>query len=429
LVSELPTGRAPVDIGSACFRSDRKKRTREVMMIKPVQKRTFVYGAALALTVGSIGVGVSALRGTAAEQPMVEIPIFEVDPLWPKPLPEEALLGMTIGVSVDAQDNVWIVHRGAATLSNNEKGSTLNPPVSICCKSAPPVIAFNQAGDVVHAWGGPGQGYEWPESMHGVHVDFKGDVWLGGNGAKDSQVLKFTKDGKFLMQSGHQGKNAGSNDPENFGRVAQITVNPKTNEAFVADGYKNKRVAVLDGDTGKIKRFWGAYGNKPDDSPQGPYNPTATALQQYRSPVHCVALANDDLLYVCDRQHDRVQVFKPDGTFLKEQFFAKNTLASGSTWEIAFSKDPAQRFIYLTDGQNERVRIVQRDTLTELASFGRGGRQPGEFYGVHSIAVDSKGNIYTTETFEGKRLQKFVYKGIGKVPAGDQGVVWPKRGS
>jgi DNA-binding beta-propeller fold protein YncE len=400
------------------------------MMIKPVQKRTFDYGAALALTVGSNGVGVSPMRGTAAEQPIVEIPIFEVDPLWPKPLPEEALLGMTIGVSVDAQDNVWIVHRGAATLSNNEKGSTLNPPVSICCKAAPPVIAFNQAGDVVHSWGGPGQGYEWPESMHGVFVDFKGDVWLGGNGAKDSQVLKFTKDGKFLMQSGHQGKNAGSNDPENFGRVAQITVNPKTNEAFVADGYKNKRVAVLDGDTGKIKRFWGAYGNKPDDSPQGPYNPTATALQQYRSPVHCVALANDDLLYVCDRQHDRVQVFKPDGTFLKEQFFAKNTLASGSTWEIAFSKDPAQRFIYLTDGQNERVRIVQRDTLTELASFGRGGRQPGEFYGVHSIAVDSKGNIYTTETYEGKRVQKFVFKGMGRVVAGsDQGVLWPKRGS
>jgi hypothetical protein len=171
-------------VSSSAFRLRLKKRVREVMMIKPVQKRTFVYGAALALTVGSIGVGVSALRGTAAEQPIVEIPIFEVDPLWPKPLPEEALLGMTIGVSVDAQDNVWIVHRGAATLSNNEKGSTLNPPVSICCKAAPPVIAFNQAGDVVHSWGGPGQGYEWPESMHGVFVDFKGDVWLGGNGAR-----------------------------------------------------------------------------------------------------------------------------------------------------------------------------------------------------------------------------------------------------
>jgi len=187
---------------------------------------------------------------------------------------------------------------------------------------------------------------------------------------------------------------------------------------------------VIDADTGKIKRFWGAYGNKPDDAPQGPYDPTATALQQFRSPVHCVALANDGLLYVCDRQHDRVQVFHPDGKFVKEYFFAKNTLASGSTWEIAFSKDPQQRFIYLTDGQNERVRIVQRDTMTELASFGRGGRQPGEFYGVHSIVVDSKGNIYTTETYEGKRLQKFVFKGLGMVRAGsDLGVLWPKRSS
>jgi DNA-binding beta-propeller fold protein YncE len=254
--------------------------------------------------------------------------------------------------------------------------------------------------------------------MHGIHIDYKGNVWLGGNGAKDSQILKFSQDGKFILQSGHYGKNAGSNDPENFGRVAQLYVDPRTNEGFVADGYKNRRLAVIDADTGKIKRFWGAYGNKPDDAPHGPYNPAASAAQQFRSPVHCVALANDNLLYVCDRQSDRVQVFHPDGKFIKEVFFAKNTLASGSTWEMAFSKDP------------QRVRIIQRDTLTELASFGRGGRQPGEFYGVHSIAVDSKGNIYTTETFEGKRVQKFVYKGLGKVPAGsDLGTLWPKRGA
>jgi DNA-binding beta-propeller fold protein YncE len=399
-------------------------------MTKLSQYPNFLYGGALAALMIGIGLGVSVRQDTAMAQPsLVEVPIFEVDPLWPKPLPNEWLLGMTIGVSVDAQDNVWIVHRGSSTLNNNEKGAELNPPIAACCRSAPPVLAFNQDGDVVRSWGGPGEGYEWPESMHGVHVDYKGNVWLGGNGAKDSQILKFTQEGKFLMQSGHYGKNAGSNDPENFGRVAEIYVDPKTNEAYVADGYRNRRVAVLDADTGKMKRFWGAYGNKPDDGVQGPYNPAATALQQFRSPVHCVALSNDNLLYVCDRQHDRVQVFRPDGTFVKEQSFAKNTLASGSTWEIAFSKDPEQRFIYLTDGQNERVRIVQRDTMTELSSFGHGGRQPGEFFGVHSIAVDSKGNIYTTETYEGKRLQKFVYKGIGKVPAGDQGVLWPKRGT
>src|SRR5712671_8238049 len=379
-------------------------------MIKPVQRRNLLCGVALAAGVIGLSAGVAMLQHAAtAQDAMVEAPIFEVDPLWPKPLPNEALLGQTIGISVDDQDNVWITHRSSATLNNNEKGAELPTPVAICCRGAPLVIAFNPAGDVIHSWGGPGQGYEWPESMHGIFADSKGNIWLGGNGAKDSQILKFTKDGKFLLQSGHQGKNAGSNDPENFGRVAQIYVDPKSNEAFVADGYRNRRVAVVDPDTGKIKRFWGAYGKTPNDDPQGPYNPNATALQQYRSPVHCVALANDDLLYVCDRQHDRVQVFKPDGTFLKEQFFAKNTLASGSTWEIAFSKDPAQRFIYITDGQNERVRIVQRDTMTELTSFGRGGRQPSEFFGVHSIAV--------------------VYKGIGKVPPGDQGVVWPKRGS
>jgi DNA-binding beta-propeller fold protein YncE len=383
------------------------------------------------LAAGIIGLvaGGALLRGTAsAQQTMVEVPLFEVDPLWPKPIPNEGLLGMTIGVSIDDQDNVWIVHRGSSTLNNNEKGAELNPPIAECYRSAAPVLAFNQAGDMIYSWGGPGEGYEWPESMHGIHVDYKGNVWLGGNGAKDSQILKFTKDGKFILQSGHYGKNAGSNDPENFGRVAQIYVDPKTNEAYVADGYRNRRVAVLDADTGKIKRYWGAYGNKPDDGQQGPYNP-AVAGQQFRSPVHCVALASDGLLYVCDRQSDRVQVFKTDGTFVKEAFFARNTLASGSTWEIAFSKDPEQRFMYVTDGQNERVRIVERSTLTELSSFGRGGRQPGEFFGVHSIAVDSKGNIYTTETYEGKRVQKFVYKGIGKVPPGNQGVLWPKRGA
>jgi DNA-binding beta-propeller fold protein YncE len=396
--------------------------------MKPTQRK-LLCGAAFTAGLCSLLAGVAMMQVAAtAEETMVEAPIFEVDPVWPKPLPNEALLGQTIGVAVDADDNVWIVHRGGATLNNNEKGAELNPPVAICCRSAPPVIAFNPAGDVIHAWGGPGEGYEWPESMHGVFVDDKGNVWLGGNGAKDAQILKFTKDGKFLMQSGHQGKNAGSNDPENFGRVAQIYVDPKSNEAFVADGYKNRRLAVMDPDTGKIKRWWGAYGNKPDDSPQGPYNPTVVG-QQFRSPVHCVALANDGLLYVCDRQSDRVQVFHTDGTFIREHFFAKDTLASGSTWEIAFSKDPEQKYIYLTDGQNERVRIVKRDTMTELTAFGRGGRQPSEFFGVHSIAVDSKGNIYTTETYEGKRVQKFVFKGIGRVKAGDQGVVWPKKGT
>ena len=390
-------------------------------------KRDFFIGAALAALIVALGVGQSVLQNKAdAQGRTVQAPMFEVDPLWPKPLPNHWLLGWTIGVWVDEQDHIWIIHRGAGGLHNNERGLELDPPISECCRTAPPILEFDQAGNLLRHWGGPGQGYEWPQSNHGIHIDYKGNVWIGGNGQKDAQVLKFTKDGKFLMQVGHMGKNAGSNDLENFWRVAKIWVDPKTNEAYIADGYGNKRVAVIDADTGKMKRYWGAYGNRPDDADLGKYDPKAPPAQQFRSPVHCVERSNDGLVYVCDRQGDRVQVFQPDGKFVKEAFYAKDTLASGSVWDITFSKDPQQRFMFLADGQNEKVRIILRETLEELTNFGDGGRQPGQFYGVHSIATDSKGNLYTTETYEGKRVQKFVYKGIGTVAAGSQGVLWPK---
>jgi hypothetical protein len=392
------------------------------------RKRKLVFVAALAAAVAGLGVGQALLqRAAEAQGATVQAPIYEVDPLWPKPLPNNWLLGWTIGAWVDEQDNVWIIHRGAGGLHNNERGAELNPPIAECCRTAPPILVFDPAGNLVRSWGGPGPGYEWPESNHGVHVDYKGNVWIGGNGQKDAQILKFTKDGKFLLQVGHFGKNGGSNDPENFGRVAKIWVDPATNEAYIADGYGNKRVAVIDADNGKMKRYWGAYGNKPDDTNLAPYDPAAAPAQQFRNPVHCVERSIDGLVYVCDRANDRLQVFKPDGTFVKEAFYAKNTRGAGSVWDIVFSKDPEQKFLMLADGQNERVRIIVRDTLEEIASFGDGGRQPGQFYGVHSIASDSKGNLYTTETYEGKRVQKFVYKGIGSMARGYQGVLWPKR--
>jgi DNA-binding beta-propeller fold protein YncE len=390
-------------------------------------KPNLFIGAVLTALIVALGVGQSVLQYKAnAQGRTVQAPMFEVDPLWPKPLPNHWLLGWTIGVWVDEQDHIWVIHRGAGGLNNNERGLELEPPISECCRTAPPILEFDQAGNLLRHWGGPGPGYEWPQSNHGIHIDYKGNVWIGGNGQKDAQVLKFTKDGKFLMQVGHMGKNAGSNDRENFWRVAKIWVDPKTNEAYIADGYGNKRVAVIDADTGKMKRYWGAYGNKPDDADLGKYDPKAPPPQQFRNPVHCVERSNDGLVYVCDRQADRVQVFQPDGKFVKEAFYAKETLGSGSVWDITFSKDPQQRFMFLADGQNEKVRIILRETLEELTNFGDGGRQPGQFYGVHSIATDSKGNLYTTETYEGKRVQKFVYKGIGTVVAGSQGVLWPK---
>jgi DNA-binding beta-propeller fold protein YncE len=385
-------------------------------------RRSAVTATAAALVAG-LGIGQAVLQNKAdAQGRTVEAPKFEVDPLWPKPLPNHWVLGMAIGIWVDDQDHVWIVHRGAATLHNNERALELK--VGECCAAAPPVLVFDPAGNLVRSWGGPGQGYEWPESNHGVHVDYKGNVWIGGNGPRDAHILKFTKDGKFLMQLGRLGGNKGSNDPDNFGRVAKIWVDPKTNEAYVADGYRNKRVAVLDADTGRMKRYWGAYGNKPDDADLGKYDPGAPLPKQFRNPVHCVERANDGLVYVCDRQADRIQVFKPDGSFVKEAQFAKNTLGSGSTWDLAFSKDVQQKYLYIADGTNEVVRVVVRETLREVTNFGDGGRQPGQFYGVHSIATDSKGNIYTTETYEGKRLQKFVLKGMAQVAAGNQGTVW-----
>ena len=367
----------------------------------------------------------------------VQAPYFEVDPFWPKPLPNHWVLGSSIGVSVDERDHVWMIHRGSATLAEKERA--LETKLSDeCCGAAPPVLEFDPEGKLVGHWGGPGAGYEWPTSNHGITVDHKGNVWIGGNGPGDSQVLKFSKTGKFLLQVGKanarlgamkDGKPTyagGSNDPISFGRVAKIFVDPSANETYLADGYLNKRVAIIDADSGKLKRYWGAYGNKPDDTDLGPYKPEAAPAQQFRTPVHCADLSNDGLVYVCDRPNNRIQVFKKDGTFVKEAFYAKNSQGDGAVFDIAFSKDPAQTYLYMADGNNMKIRILRRDTLEELTSFGDGGRQPGQFYAVHSIAVDSKGNIYTTETYEGKRLQKFVYKGLRAVARKEQGTVWPR---
>lgn len=403
--------------------------------------RHVVVGGIFGVVLAALATAHASLERVAlAEQARsgAQAPRFEVDPFWPKPLPNHWVLGNAIGVWADEQDVIWIIHRGSATLADNEKALELK--TGDCCAGAPPVLAYDKAGNLVRHWGGPGQGYDWPASNHGIFVDHLGAVWIGGNGPGDSHIVKFTKDGKFLAQYGKPnarlaGKNekgqstfaGGSNDQGNFGRVAKITVDAKSNEAFIADGYLNKRVAVLDAKTGAMKRFWGAYGAKPDDTDLGPYRPDAPPAKQFRNPVHCADLSVDGLLYVCDRVNDRIQVFKPDGTFVKEAFVARNTRASGSVWDVAFSRDPQQRFLFVADGMNNRIYILQRDTLEVLTSFGDGGRQPGQFYGVHSIAVDSQGNIYTTETWEGKRLQKFVYKGMAPVTTTDQGVVWPRQ--
>ena len=352
-------------------------------------------------------------------------PMFAVDPLWPKPLPNHWLLGSTIGVAVDSRDHVWIIHRG--NLSNNEMPAALDPPLADdCCSAAPPVLEFDQEGNLVGSWGGPGDGYTWPNSNHGITVDHMDNVWIGGNGAGDSHVLKFTRTGEFLLQVGVPGRDVDSNSPDSYGRVAKVTFDAEANEMYLADGYGNKRVAVIDADTGELKRYWGAYGNEPSDDELPRYDPNGPPAQQFRNPVHCADPTSDGLVYVCDRPGDRIQVFQKDGTYVDEIFIEKNTLGAGSAWDVAFSRDPAQSFIYMADGMNEKVHVIRREGLEYLYNFGDGGRYPGQFYGAHSIATDSQGNIYTTETYEGKRLQKFIYTGMGDVPSDpDTGVARP----
>lgn len=362
---------------------------------------------------------------------VVQAPRFEVDPMWPKPLPNHWVLGNVIGVGVDANDHVFIVHRVDTVLPGTEDGASGASPISECCVAAPPVIEFDPEGNVVKAWGGPvaGAPYVWPGSNHGIAIDDKNNIWIGGNGGGpnwDSHILKFTHDGQFLMQIGTPGQAADSKSTTHFGRVAKISFDIPANEAFIADGYGNKRVAVLDMTSGAIKRFWGAYGNVPSDSSYGAYSPDSAPIPQFRNPVHCAEPSTDGLVYVCDRVNDRIQVFTKAGKFVKEQRFFTQTRGDGSIWDIAFSKDPQQKYLFVADGKNERVYVMDRQTLEVLTMFGDGGRQPGEWFAVHSIATDSKGNIFTTETYEGKRIQKFVAKGIGSVPK-VQGVVWPRR--
>ncbi len=410
-----------------------------------ITKRELGIGAALAVTAGLLGTISMVLDERAdVEAAAVMAPRLEVDPLWPKPLPNHWVLGTVIGVDVDADDNVWIVHRGGS-LDPKEVYATWDPPASDCCYPAPPVLVFSPEGELIRHWGGPGEGYDWSASNHGIDVDHKGNVWIGGNGRKrpgeatlphdesamgkgfvhDSMVLKFTAAGKFLMQIGKPFEGAGSHDLKNFKLPAKTLVDAKTNELYVADGYGNRRMIVLDADTGEYKRHWGAYGNKPDDTQLPPYKPGEPPPKQFRTPVHAVALSDDDLLYVCDRTNDRIQVFKTDGTYVKEAWVEPDTLGDGSTFDVALSRDPGQKFLYVADGTNHKVHVLDRDSLEVLTTFGDGGRQPGQFYAVHSIATDSKGNVFTTETYHGRRVQRFVYKGLAPVTKKDQGTVWP----
>ncbi|HYA18723.1 MAG TPA: hypothetical protein VEF06_14720 [Bryobacteraceae bacterium] len=444
-------------------------------------KRNLYVGAAILALAAGFGIGSAVLgRKAKVEAAGMTAPHFEVDPLWPKPLPNHWIIGQTIGLDVDKNDNVWIIHRPGTFDSSGKETYAMNTegghPWGDCCVAAPDVLEFNAAGDLIGHFARTDMQHDWPSSNHGITVDpTDGTIWLGGNGAgqnaprpgaaaapgagraaaparggrganpgaeegvatgqgayHDSFILHFTADGKWLGEIGGANMNKGSNDPNAPRGVAEIRFN-KEGEMIAADGYGNKRVSIWDPKTLKIKRFWGAYGTKEiDDKNPGAYipptgDPAANADKQFRNPVHCAVPSNDGLIYVCDRVNDRLQVFKEDGTYVKEIYMEIYTRGDGSVWEIAFSKDPAQKYMYIADGSNERIHVFERESLKEIYAFGDGGRQPGQFYAVHSIATNSKGDIFTTETYRGQRVQKFLYKGIKPVEKDYTGTSWPKK--
>jgi len=329
------------------------------------------------------------------------LPTFEVDRAWPK-VPTQWKLGDPSSIAIDAKDNVWVLHRPR----------TLKPEQA--SMAAPPVIVFDTAGNYIKAWGGAGNGYEWPEREHGIHIDYKGFVWLGGNncptnglpGLKpvaDDQLLKFTQDGKFVMQVGRSNQSKGNADTRNLHRPADQWVFQPTNELFVADGYGNHRVAVFDADSGAFKRMWGAFANKPaDDDHCEVVTPTSFSdpgPQQF-SIVHAIRIARDGTVYVADREYRRVQMFTKDGKFLKQ--LVRNTAPFAR--DLALSPDPAQQFLYV--GGGSEVFIVDRKTLEIVGEI----KPAGIIGGGHQIAVDSKGNLYIAQTTAG--MQKLTFKGI-----------------
>jgi len=337
-------------------------------------------------------------------------PQYIVAPFWPKDLPENWTLGQVAGIAVDAQDNIWVLHR-PRSLVDDEKGAQKSPPETRCCKAAPAVLQFSADGTLLKSWGG-GEGTPWPKNEHGIHVDKEGNVWLGGND-KDDQVYKFTPEGKFLMQVGKPETPGGSNSQTRLGRPAHMLTDDAAGELYVADGYGNRRVIVFDAKTGNYKRHWGAYGTKePTDDKLPPYKPVSiTELSKsFSNPVHCVRLSKDDLVYVCDRANDRIQVFRKDGTFVKEFQVEPQTLQNGSVWDLVLSEDAGQRYIFVADGANMQVMTLDRQTGEKLSSFGRPGHMAGNFKWVHNMAIDSKGTLYTAEVGDGRRVQKFVRK-------------------
>ena len=342
---------------------------------------------------------------------------YKYDSEWPKPLPSNWALGGITGVFVDGNDHIWVLNRpGDLDESNNY--ATLNPPAAECCIPAPAVLEFDTAGNLLRSWGKHDEVPGWPKSEHTIFTDRAGNVYIAGAQPGDT-IMKFTADGKFISEFGHRGPAVANQGQKQDNQqtnlllrgVAAATLDEDAHELYVADGYLNKRVLVFNSDTGAFKRGWGAYG-KPlseisnDGQPAvGPED--APGAKDFRSPVHCVRMSKDGLLYVCDRGGNRVQVFTKDGKFQKEFYVARQTGMRGTVGSVDFSPDPQQKYIFIADIMNMTVWQLDRQTGKVVQRIGRFGREGGAFSFLHVAAMDSKGNLYAGEVAVGRRIQKF----------------------
>jgi DNA-binding beta-propeller fold protein YncE len=416
-------------------------------------------GVAVMATVATLSHEQTQAQATTLSR---RVPVFEVDTSWPPKLPNNWVLGHVASVAVDRHDHVWMLHRPNTVPEAQRK------------QAAPPVLEFDDKGKFVRAWGGPGKGYDWPDSEHGIAVDYRDRVWIGGSAPvapslrdlDDDMLVKFDNRGRFLLQIGGRSTSKGNADTRNVHQSADVFVYQKTNEAFIADGYGNRRVIVVDADTGAFKRMWGAFGNQPVDVPAAPRGggagapaagagggraaappaagaPAAGApaggrgaapagggrgaapaldtegrgSEQFGGPVHAVKVSNDGNVYVADRPNRRVQVFTPEGKYVTQVFINRAGPSAQSAAGLAFSPDAQQQFLYVADYGNSRIVVVDRKSLEVLYQFGERSAKPGDFQGLHHLAIDSKGNIYTGEVAPGVRAQKFTFKGLSdKLP-------------
>ena len=356
-----------------------------------------------------------------AEQPKpANAPTFKVDPNWPQDMPNHWIMGAVTGVFVDAKQHVWVTHL-PETLTEEElyeepwkvgTGPEAGKPKPVqlgtCCKAAPPVLEFDQQGKLVQGWG---QGSftdfsDWPREPHGIFVDHQDNVWIGSYNRH--RVMKFTRDGKLLLTLGEYEKTGGSADTHLLGGPSGIWVDPSSNEVFISDGYRNRRVIVFD-ITGKYLRHWGAYGKVPDDTTKfDPKSMMSGELPTQFSTPHGITGSKDGKIYVADRRGNRVQVFDHQGKYLAEKVIAPATLSSGSAFVPVLSPDPQQTWLYVADGTNHKVWILRRSDLEIVGEFGRGGRQLGQFLRPHGMSVDAQGNLYVGEASTGRRVQRFL---------------------